>query len=91
MSQIRASQIRASQIRATEISSNHRELHGAIFFQVTNYVNLFRMEDDKERCMVAPANGDFETLTGEPPVTVAEWCASNALLFKQEMETTHSA
>ncbi len=30
-SQIRASQIRASQIRATEISSNHRELHGAIF------------------------------------------------------------
>ena len=32
MSQIRASQIRASQIRATEISSNHRKLHGAIFF-----------------------------------------------------------
>ncbi len=31
MTQIRASQIRASQIRATEISSNHRELHGAIF------------------------------------------------------------
>ncbi len=31
-SQIRASQIRASQIRATEISSNHRELHGAMFF-----------------------------------------------------------
>ncbi len=31
-SQIRASQFRASQIRATEISSNHRELHGAIFF-----------------------------------------------------------
>ncbi len=32
VSQIRASQIRASQIRASEISSNHRELHGAIFF-----------------------------------------------------------
>ncbi len=32
--QIRASQIRASQIRATEISSNHHELHGAIFLQV---------------------------------------------------------
>ncbi len=31
-SQIRASQIRSSQIRATEISSNHRELHGAIFY-----------------------------------------------------------
>ncbi len=30
-SRIRVSQIRASQIRATEISSNHRELHGAIF------------------------------------------------------------
>ncbi len=30
-SQIRASQMRASQMRATEISSNHRELHGAIF------------------------------------------------------------
>ena len=32
VSQIKASQIRASQIRETEISSNHRELHGAIFF-----------------------------------------------------------
>ncbi len=32
MSPIRMSQIRASQIRATEISSNHRELHGAIFW-----------------------------------------------------------
>ncbi len=31
VTQIRASQIRASKIRATEISSNHRELHGAIF------------------------------------------------------------
>ncbi len=31
-SQIRASQIRTSQIRATQMSSNHRELHGAIFF-----------------------------------------------------------
>ncbi len=30
-SQIRVSQIRVSQIRATLISSNHRELHGAIF------------------------------------------------------------
>ncbi len=30
-SQIRARQIRARQIRATEISSNHRELHGAIY------------------------------------------------------------
>ncbi len=29
--QIRARQIRARQIRASEISSNHRELHGAIF------------------------------------------------------------
>ncbi len=34
-SQIRPSQIRASQIRATEISSNHRELHGDIFFCVS--------------------------------------------------------
>ncbi len=31
VTQIRASQIRASQIRAPEISSNHLELHGAIF------------------------------------------------------------
>ncbi len=30
----KATQIRASQIRATEISSNHRELHGAIFLAV---------------------------------------------------------
>ncbi len=30
-SQIRVSQIRVSQIRTTEISSNHRELHRAIF------------------------------------------------------------
>ena len=29
--QIRATQIKATQIRETEISSNHRELHGAIF------------------------------------------------------------
>ncbi len=35
MSQIRASQIRASQIRATEISSNHGELHGAIFLTLS--------------------------------------------------------
>ncbi len=35
VSQIRVSQIRASQIRATVISSNHRELHGAIFSRTT--------------------------------------------------------
>ncbi len=29
--QISATQIKATQIRETEISSNHRELHGAIF------------------------------------------------------------
>ncbi len=34
VTQIRASQIRPSQIRATEISSNHHELHVAIFLQV---------------------------------------------------------
>ncbi len=42
-SQIRASQIRVSQIRATEISSNHRELHGAIFWRemLLNMMKVF--------------------------------------------------
>ncbi len=41
VSQIRASQIRASQIRATEIYSNHRKLHGAIFFVHRNLHIIF--------------------------------------------------
>ncbi len=55
-SQIRATQMKATQIRETEISSNHRELHGAIFWQTLvrqkNVFNLRTFQQSRSRKLV---------------------------------------
>ncbi len=53
-----------------------------INLQVANYVELFRMEDNQEKCMIQPVNQDFENLTGKPPVSLKEWCKLHASDFQ---------
>ena len=57
VSQIRASQIRASQIRATEVSSNHRELHGAMLLLSQDIFEDFRRRGQK--CFKRTPNFSF--------------------------------
>ncbi len=77
-SQIRTTQIKAAQIRETKISSNHRELHRAIFFVPLSLSVCHLLSP-----LVSLSRFD---LSGHTEIDLTEWLFSDFIEAKRSLD-----